>query len=82
MSRELKIGDRVHTTRWNRQKRYHTGDKGTVLQTLKTHDGGLPFCLVAMDKDVPPAAAVLFATDEIDADSGCCGGASSDSEDM
>jgi hypothetical protein len=68
MSHALKIGDRVHTTRWNRQKRYHTGDKGTVLQTLKTHDDGLPFCLVAMDKDDPSSAGVLFDTGEIDAD--------------
>ena len=68
MSRELKIGDRVHTTRWNRQKRYHTGDKGTVRQTLKMHDDGLPFCLVAMDKDVSSGDEVLFDTEEIDAD--------------
>lgn len=68
MSRELKIGDRVHTTRGNRQKHYHSGDRGTVLQTLKMHDGGLPFCLVAMDKDAPAAAGVLFNTDEIEAD--------------
>lgn len=68
MSRELRIGDRVYTTRWNRQKRYHTGDKGTVLQTLKMHDGGPPFCLVRMDKDVPATAGVLFNTDEIEAD--------------
>jgi hypothetical protein len=69
MSRELKIGDRVHTTRWNRQKRYHTGDKGTVLRTLKLHDGGPPYCLVAMDNDVPADAGVLFDTDEIETDS-------------
>lgn len=68
MSRELKIGDRVHITRWNHQKRYHPGDTGTVLQTVKTHDGGLPFCLVAMDKDVPAGARVLFNTDEIEGD--------------
>jgi hypothetical protein len=66
MSRELKIGDRVHTTRGNRQKRYHPGDKGTVLQTLNMHDGGLPFCLVAMDKDLP-TTGVLFDTGEIEA---------------
>jgi len=66
MTPELKIGDRVHTTRWNRQKRYHPGDTGTVLQTLKMHDDGLPFCLVAMDKD-GPVAGVLFTTDEIEA---------------
>jgi len=66
MNRELTIGDRVQTTRWNRHKRYHTGDKGTVLQTLKMHDGGLPFCLVAMDKDVP-TTGVLFDTGEIEA---------------
>ena len=66
MSRELKIGDRVQTTRWNRQKRYHTGDTGTVTQTVKPHDGGLPFCLVAMDKDLPAGPGVLFDTDEIE----------------
>ena len=66
MSRELKIGDRVHTTRWNRQKRYHTGDRGTVTRTVKPHDGGLSFCLVAMDKDVPTRTGVLFTTDEIE----------------
>jgi hypothetical protein len=37
-----------------------------VLQTLKMHDGGLPFCLVAMDKDVP-TTGVLFDTGEIEA---------------
>jgi hypothetical protein len=68
MSRELKIGDRVQTTRWNRQKRYDTGDRGTVMQTVKTRDGGLPFCLVAMDKDLPAGPGVLFNTDEIEAD--------------
>lgn len=67
MSHELKIGDRVHTTGRNRRKRYQTGDTGTVLRTLKLHDGGLPFCLVAMDKDAP-TAGVLFETDEIEAD--------------
>ena len=66
MSRELKIGDRVHTTRWSRRKHYHPGDTGTILQTLKMHDGGLPFCLVAMDKDVP-TTGVLFDTGEIEA---------------
>jgi hypothetical protein len=66
MNRELAIGDRVQTTRWNRHKRYHTGDKGTVIHTLKMHDGGLPFCLVAMDKDLP-TARVLFDTGEIEA---------------
>ncbi len=70
MSRGLKIGDRVHTTRWNRHKRYQTGDTGTVTRTVKTHDGGLPFCLVAMDKDGAPAAGVMFTTDEIEADVG------------
>jgi hypothetical protein len=35
MSRELQIGDRVQTTQWYRQKRYHTGDRGTVMQTVK-----------------------------------------------
>jgi hypothetical protein len=68
MSCELKIGDRVQTTRWNRQRRYHTGDTGTVMQTVKTHDGGLPFCLVAMDKDLPARPGVLFNTDEIEAE--------------
>lgn len=68
MSHELKIGDRVHTTRWNRHKRYHTGDMGTVLRTLKLHDGGLPYCLVAMDNDVPTGTGVLFDTDEVEAD--------------
>lgn len=68
MSHELKIGDRVHTTRWNRHKRYYTGDMGTVLRTLKLHDGGLPYCLVAMDNDAPTAAGVLFDTNEIEAD--------------
>ncbi|HEY7313307.1 MAG TPA: hypothetical protein VH643_28415 [Gemmataceae bacterium] len=68
MSRGLKIGDRVYTTQWNRQKRYHTGDKGTVLRTLKMHDDGLPFCLVAMDRDASHGAGVLFDTNEIDAD--------------
>jgi hypothetical protein len=68
MSRELKIGDRVHTTRSNRQKRYHTGDTGTVQRTLKLHDGGPPYCLVAMDKDAPTGPGVLFYTDEIEAD--------------
>jgi hypothetical protein len=68
MNRELNIGDRVHTTRWNRQKRYHTGDKGTVLRTLKLHDGGLPYCLVAMDNDVSTGVGVLFDTGEIEAD--------------
>jgi hypothetical protein len=68
MSRELKIGDRVQTTRWNPQKRYDTGDRGTVMQTVKTHDGGLPFCLVAMDKDLPAGPGELFNTDEIAAD--------------
>jgi hypothetical protein len=68
MSRELKIGDRVHTTRWNRQKGYQTGDTGTVLRTLKLHDGGLPYCLVAMDNDLPIGAGVLFDANEIEAD--------------
>ncbi|MHB1422567.1 MAG: hypothetical protein ACYC3I_05100 [Gemmataceae bacterium] len=68
MKRDLEIGDRVHTTRRNRQKRYHTGDTGTVLRTLKLHDGGLPYCLVAMDKDVPARAGMLFETDEIESD--------------
>lgn len=68
MSQELKIGDRVQTTRRNRQKRYHTGDTGMVLQTVKLHDGGLPFCLVAMDKDLPDGSGMLFNTDEIEAE--------------
>ncbi len=68
MSRDLKIGDRVHTTRWNRQKRYHTGDTGTVLRTLKLHDGGLHYCLVAMDNDLPTGVGVLFDANEIEAD--------------
>jgi hypothetical protein len=68
MDRELRIGDRVHTTPWNRQKRYHTGDTGTVLRTLKMHDGGLPYCLVAMDKDSPAGAGILFNTDEVEAE--------------
>jgi hypothetical protein len=68
MSRELKICDRVQTTRWNRQKRYHTGDTGTVMRTIKTRDGGLPYFLVAMDKDVSAGGSVLFNTDEIEAE--------------
>ncbi|HEY7312104.1 MAG TPA: hypothetical protein VH643_22255 [Gemmataceae bacterium] len=68
MRRELKIGHRVQTTRWNRQRRYHTGDTGTVMRTVKTRDGGLPFCLVAMDKDLPEGDSVLFNTDEIEAE--------------
>lgn len=68
MRHELRIGDRVRATRWNRQKRYHAGDTGTVLRTLKTRDGGLPYCLVAMDKDVPLGPGMLFNTDEIEAD--------------
>ncbi len=68
MNQEPQIGDRVHATRWNRQKRYHTGDKGTVLRTLILHDGGLPFCMVAMDKDAPSTSGILFNTDEIEID--------------
>lgn len=68
MNCDLKIGDRVQTTRRNRQKRYQTGDTGTVLRTLKLHDGGLPYCLVAMDSDVSTSAGVLFDSDEIEAD--------------
>jgi len=68
MSHELKIGDRVQTMPWNRQWRYHTGDTGTVMRTVKTHDGALPFCLVAMDTDLPAGPSVLFSSDEIEAE--------------
>ena len=68
MTSGLKIGDRVHTTRWNHQDRYLAGDKGTVVRTLKLHDGGLPCYQVAMDRGVLTSAGVLFDSSEIEAD--------------
>jgi hypothetical protein len=68
MRQGLKVGGRVHTTRWNRLHRYHVGDKGTVRGTVRPHDGGSPFCIVAMDKDAPVVAGVLFNADEIELD--------------
>lgn len=44
------------------------GDRVRVLRTVKTRDGGLPFCLVAIDKDLPAGPRVLFNTDEIEAE--------------
>jgi hypothetical protein len=68
MSRSLKPGERIRVTVRNRMACYQPGDKGTVLGTVRPHDGGSPFCLVAMDKDAPAGAGVLFNADEIEPD--------------
>jgi hypothetical protein len=65
---KMEVGDRVRVARWNRHKKYHPGDRGTVLRTLKLHDGGLSYCQVAMDKEDPTGTGILFTTDEIEAE--------------
>jgi hypothetical protein len=64
----LKKGDRVHVTRRNRMYGYQPGDKGTIVREAIRAPSGTRYYLVAMDKDNPAHAGVVFNAEEIEAD--------------
>jgi hypothetical protein len=64
----LKKGDRVHVTERNRMYGYQPGDKGTIVREAIRAPSGTRYYLVAMDKDNPTHAGVVFAEREIEPD--------------
>jgi hypothetical protein len=68
MSVTLKVGDRVRVTEYGRMAGYQPGDKGTVLRTPPSAATGIPYFIVAMDRDRPGTAGVMFAEREIEPD--------------
>jgi hypothetical protein len=61
-------GDRVRVTGRYRLTDYAPGDGGTVLREAFVIPGGVRYYAVAMDKDGPGAACVVFAEEEIEPD--------------
>ena len=68
MDCELKPGDRVRVTSRCRIHGYQPGDKGTVLRDVVAGPSGTCYFVVAMDKDQPDAAGIVFSDDEIELD--------------
>jgi hypothetical protein len=64
----LKKGDRVRVTTHNRMYGYQPGDKGTIVREAVRAPSGTRYYLVAMDKDNPAHAGVVFNAEEIEAD--------------
>jgi hypothetical protein len=64
----LKAGDRVRVAIWTRMRRYHPGEKGTVVQTLWLNPTGAPFYQVTMDIDSYAGGGVFFNAGEIEPD--------------
>jgi hypothetical protein len=64
----LKKGDRVRITVRNRMYGYQPGDKGTIVREAIRAPSGTRYYLVAMDKDNPTHAGVVFNAEEIEAD--------------
>ena len=64
----LKKGDRVHVTERNRMHSYQPGDTGTIVREAIRAPSGTRYYLVAMDKDNPTHAGVVFAEREIEPD--------------
>jgi hypothetical protein len=64
----LKKGDRVRVSVCNRMYGYQPGDKGTVLREAIRAPRGTRYYLVAMDKDNPAHAGVVFNAEEIEPD--------------
>jgi hypothetical protein len=62
----LKAGDRVRVAIWTRMRRYHPGEKGTVVQTLRLQEKGPPFYQVTMDMDSSASSGVFFYANEIE----------------
>ena len=65
---DLKRGDRVRVTGRNRMYGYQPGDKGTIVREAFRAPSGTRYYLVAMDKDTPAHAGVVFNAEEIEAD--------------
>jgi len=69
MHRKFKRGDRVRVSSvCHGLHGYLPGDKGTVLHVSALITTGSTYYTVAMDKDGPGAAGVIFAEDEIEPD--------------
>jgi hypothetical protein len=64
----LRVGDRVHVTAASHVQGYHPGKKGTVLRTPPPAATSVPYFIVAMDKNRPGTAGVVFAEREIEPD--------------
>ncbi len=64
----LKKGDRVRVTGRNRMYGYQPGDKGTIVREAIRAPSGTRYYLVAMEKDNPAHAGVVFNSEEIEAD--------------
>ena len=64
----LKKGDRVRVTTHNRMYGYQPGDKGTIVREAIRAPSGTRYYLVAMEKDNPSHAGVVFNAEEIEAD--------------
>ena len=64
----LKKGDRVRVTARNRMYGYQPGDKGTIFREAIHAPSGTRYYLVAMEKDNPAHAGVVFNAEEIEAD--------------
>jgi hypothetical protein len=68
MSYPLRPGDRVRVTVYGRRAGYRPGERGTVLRTPPPAATGIPFFVVALDKDKPDTEGVLLAGFEIEPD--------------
>jgi hypothetical protein len=64
----LTKGDRVRVTGRNRMYGYQPGDKGTIVCEAVRAPGNTRYYLVAMEKDNPAHAGVVFNAEEIEAD--------------
>jgi hypothetical protein len=62
----FRVGDRVHVTAASHVPGYHPGEKGTVLRTPPPAATSAPYFIVAMDRDRPGSAGVVFAEREIE----------------
>jgi hypothetical protein len=65
---DLKKGDRVRVTGRSRMYGYQPGDRGTIVREAVRAPSGTRYYLVAMDKDNPAHAGVVFAEGEIEPD--------------
>jgi hypothetical protein len=68
MSIPLKVGNRVRVTAANCVPGYYPGERGTILRTPPPGATVIPYFIVAMDKDRPGTAGVVFAEHEIEPD--------------
>ena len=64
---ELKKGGRVRVTGRNLKYGYQPGDKGSIMREAIRDLTGTRYYLVAMDKDNPSHAGVVFNAEEIEA---------------